>query len=328
VTKKSKYDGVYWDSTKNKWTAQICISGKKYNLGRFDNEDDAGMTNMEAMKSKKTDLDSAIQIVQNGGFFVSKKPLQRGYTFDLDMDHHHGNVFKIGLVSYTHMCSKYQQLNVLWQFYKYCEEEGIRDVMMAGDISDGYNMYPGHLFEVAVHGERAQANYIIENYPKFDDIKTTFIGGNHDESFWKKDGSDICYDVANERNDLIYKGYYLANFDLNGINICLHHGDGGVAYAKSYRPQKLALSKIEDEGIKNPDVLIIGHYHSMCLLPKYIGMYVIQMPCFQGQTPAYMGKKGLSPDIGGIILEIEEKNGKILSTKTQYVGYQAKADDY
>jgi UDP-2,3-diacylglucosamine pyrophosphatase LpxH len=645
---------------------------------------------IEKRRPTKTVLESAIQTVQDSGFFVSKKPLQRGYSFDLDVDHHHGKVYKFGLVSDPHLGSKYQQLDSLWQFYQYCDSEGIRDVFMAGDLSDGFNMYNGHIFELAVHGERAQANYIIENYPKFDDITTTFIGGNHDEAFWKKNGSDICYDVALERPDLVYKGYYLANFNVGGINICLHHGDGGVAYARcfdketeiftkergwvkfcdlttneqvatlnlemdefewqkpteytnqpyngdmihfktrsidllvtpdhrmlvkrsesvlgklnrrnggskeyempskshptidrnwqvvsaadlyddhhrqrwamkrtasnwkgndcsidgfvtipdviygkynkygkgenqsvnaiqkmdlkdaisviawyategslssksvcisqslvanpdnhraicelfdrigyryftsdrsiniaskqlsgwldlqcghgsrnkhlpdwvkqlpksyldivfstmikgdgwidnkgfgyksiskqlrddiqeiafklgyactengdgirisriqieptindkptvehyegniycvsvpntfilvrrngraawsgnSYQPQKLALSKIADDQIKNPDILVIGHYHAMCILPKYINMCIIQMPCFQGMTPAYMGRKGLSPDIGGIVLEVEEKNGTVLSIKTQYVGYKAKENDY
>ena len=33
--------GVRWNTTKNKWTAQICINGKTINLGSFINKDDA-----------------------------------------------------------------------------------------------------------------------------------------------------------------------------------------------------------------------------------------------------------------------------------------------
>jgi hypothetical protein len=34
----SKYKGVYFDKSRNKWAAEITLSGKKIYLGRFDNE--------------------------------------------------------------------------------------------------------------------------------------------------------------------------------------------------------------------------------------------------------------------------------------------------
>ena len=37
----SKYKGVYWDKSKNKWIAGIKINGKRKLLGSFDNEDSA-----------------------------------------------------------------------------------------------------------------------------------------------------------------------------------------------------------------------------------------------------------------------------------------------
>jgi predicted phosphodiesterase len=273
-------------------------------------------------------LSSAMKLVQDGGYFCTKKPLQRGYTFNAMPEPIERNTYKVGLVSDTHLCSSYQQLDSLWKFYETCDNQGVDTVLHAGDISDGYKMYAGHEFELFKHGERAQTQYIIENYPLIDGIKTHFIGGNHDESFHKKFGSDLCYDVSVQRPDILYRGFYLANINIHGINVCLHHGDGGVAYARSYRPQRLALSKIENKGITSPDCLIIGHYHCSCILPDYIGMYTIQMPCFQAATPSYMGRKGLNPDIGGIILEMEIENNKLISTKTQYINYKVKEDDY
>ena len=274
------------------------------------------------------DLDSAIQTIQNAGWFVTKKPLQRNYTFDLDIEPTETNIYKVGIVSDTHLGSKYQQMESLWKFYEKCEREGITTIFHAGDLSDGVNMYNGQQFEIFLHGERAQAQYIIENYPKIDGITTEMIGGNHDESFYKRYGSDICYDVSIQRPDMKYKGFYLANFNIGNINICIHHGDGGVAYARSYKPQKLALSKIENKDTPTPNILAIGHYHATCILPDYVGIYTIQMPAFQSSTPSYMGRKGLNPDIGGIILEFEESEGKLVSTKTQYVNYRTVENDY
>ncbi len=277
----------------------------------------------------KKDLNKAVQLVQNSGLFVTKKPLQRGYKFELDIRPIDDiNTYKVGIVSDTHLGSRYQQLESLWKFYETCYNAGITTILHAGDISDGYKMYPGQEFELFEQGEKNQATYIINNYPSFDGITTYFIGGNHDESFYKRYGSDICYDISIQRPDLIYKSMYLANFDIHGINICLQHPDGSVAYARSYKPQKLAFSQIENQSMKTPNVLAIGHYHCSCILPDYAGIYAIQLPCFQAQTPSYMGKKGLNPDIGGIILEFEEQDGKMISSKTQYIKYQVKLDDY
>ncbi len=299
----------------------------KYYNKKMESENNQLSGETEIEQHTSPEIQDAIQVIQNSGFFVTKKPLQRGYTFDLESDSDI-SIHKIGIVSDTHLGSRYQQLESLWKFYDLCNSEGIDTVLHAGDLSDGYNMYAGQVFELFVHGETAQAKYIIDNYPQIDGINTLLIGGNHDESFYRKYGSDICYNVSVQRPDMQYKGFYLANFNLNGISICLHHGDGSVAYARSYRPQKLALSKIEDKYTRTPDIFAIGHYHTSCILPDYVGIYTIQMPCFQAQTPSYMGKKGLNPDIGGIILEIEEQDGKMISSKTQYVSYAPKEDDY
>ena len=64
------------------------------------------------------------------------------------------------------------------------------------------------------------------------------------------------------------------------------------------------------------------------MLPKYYGMLAVQMPCFQLPTPNYMGRKGLNPDIGGIIMEMEILGEKSISMKTEYVGYKPIEDDY
>lgn len=39
----SQYRGVSWDSTRGRWLAMGHLSGSRRNLGRFDNEEDAGL---------------------------------------------------------------------------------------------------------------------------------------------------------------------------------------------------------------------------------------------------------------------------------------------
>lgn len=41
ITSKSGVKGVYWDTRRAKWHAQIAVNGKSRTLGRFDSKDDA-----------------------------------------------------------------------------------------------------------------------------------------------------------------------------------------------------------------------------------------------------------------------------------------------
>lgn len=44
----SRYKGVCWDPVNQKWVAQICVDGKRRNLGRFTDERDAAMAYAQA----------------------------------------------------------------------------------------------------------------------------------------------------------------------------------------------------------------------------------------------------------------------------------------
>lgn len=41
LKKQSNYEGVYWDSSREKWTSRIYINKKQLSLGRFDTEEEA-----------------------------------------------------------------------------------------------------------------------------------------------------------------------------------------------------------------------------------------------------------------------------------------------
>jgi predicted P-loop ATPase len=49
----SKYIGVYWDKSRNKWTSGIKINGIKKHLGRFQNEYDAHLAYQKALEEIK-----------------------------------------------------------------------------------------------------------------------------------------------------------------------------------------------------------------------------------------------------------------------------------
>ena len=209
------------------------------------------------------------------------------------------NVLKFGLVSDTHLCSKYEKLDELHTFYSICKKVGVRVVLHAGDLVDGSGrIYRGQLNEIHTYGAMRQADYTIKNYPQEEGIKTYFITGNHCDSFFKENGIDIGYLVAEKRKDMIYLGQYQADITLGKVKIRILHADGSNAYALSYRGQKIAEQIPSGQ---KPHILIIGHYHTSHFF-WYRNMNIINAGAFQGQN-SFLMRKGLNPAIGGWICE-------------------------
>jgi hypothetical protein len=265
------------------------------------------------------DIESAMDLLQSKGFFVTKDAQKTDYSFKLDIEPFKGNTIKIGVCGDMHLGSRYQQLTHLHSFYKYCQGKGVRDILCCGDLVDGQKIYKGHEYELFLHGDDSQYEYVISHYPEYQDIKTYFICGNHDESHYKLSGFDIGKHISEKRKDMINLGYHGAYLELSDIPnlIYLHHGSGGVAYARSYKIQKLIEQLSPDQ---KPFMLFEGHYHVSCHLPLYRNVYAWQMPCFQSQTP-YLKAHGLYPEIFGVIVDITIDNGKPVKYENEVVPF-------
>lgn len=211
-------------------------------------------------------------------------------------------VIRFGLISDTHINSKYTQLTYLKQFYSLCNDLGIHTVYHGGDIDDGENMRPGHAYENYNQGADEHIEHIVKVYPKYDNINTYFILGNHDASFRKHCGLDIGKQIESKRPDMHYLGRDIANIDIGyGIKLCLRHPWTGSAYALSYRPQKI-VEAYESACTDKPDILAIGHFHKLEYL-YYHNVHVLQTGSFQMATPFMIGK-GISAAMGGWIVEV------------------------
>jgi len=279
-------------------------------------------------ESVNVDDEKLINEMQERGYFVTKAPKRQDYTFTPSLTEFEGETIKVGIVSDTHLCSRYQQLTHLHSFYELCKKRGIEQIFHAGDITDGQSVYKGHEFELFLHGADAQVDYCVKNYPKVDGIKTIFVCGNHDESHWNKAGVDVGKAIAKRRKDMKYLGFHGAYIALNGNKkaIYLHHGAGGCAYARSYKIQKLIEQFSPDQ---KPYMLFVGHYHVSNWLPMYRNVSAWTLPCFQGQT-SYLKRRGLYPELGGLIMEfVVGKNNKPILPKFEFVPfYVPKNDDY
>jgi hypothetical protein len=220
-----------------------------------------------------------------------------------------GSFFDVGLVSDTHLACKEERLDALHNQSDLFAAEGIRTVLHAGNIVDGY---VPRINGGSVHctGIDDQVQYVIDNYPKRDGIATHFITGDDHEGWWMKEGFNFGAYLEmlarrQGRTDLNYVGHVEADVEVNTgaarpTIIKVQHPGGGSSYARSYAGQKQVEAF---QGGEKPAILVQGHYHvSNYMLERNI--HVIGMPGFQDQT-IFARKKRLRMDVGGAILRFK-----------------------
>ena len=249
-------------------------------------------------------------------FWIPTSPLRENLTKEFTLDKSGSGWRKLGLVSDTHMNSKYEADTELQQIYDTFADESIELVAHAGDLTDGNGrMYRGHLNEINRYGYQNILDDTIRRYPKRDSMASAVISGNHDMSFWKSEGADIIREFANRRDDIKYLGQLSAIMEIDGLKTYLVHADGGMPYARSYKIQKMVEQMHE-----KPDLLFRGHLHVAMYLP-YIGVHNFESGCFQKQTP-YLARKGLHPEVGGWIIEFKmDKFGNLEEIKPRWLDY-------
>ena len=185
------------------------------------------------------------------------------------------------LISDTHLCSKYDRLDILRYLYDKADREGVRYVLHSGDFTDGRSNRPEQVYELREASYDGQIDYCVDKYPKANDITTFAISGNHDDWWYKSNGSDIVNAISKRRDDIVYLGPDVADLKIGKLKIHLFHGKGSQAYAKSYKAQKyLDAMPIKDR----PHILQLGHIHQ-AFFYKQDHTHVFQTGCLEDQTP-------------------------------------------
>ncbi len=259
--------------------------------------------------------------IEQGKIRTSRPDANRETVVDLGSDH-----IRLGIVSDTHGGSRYEQLTALRSFYAYADAQKVDAFVHAGDMTQGSDrMHRGMELEVHAHGADAQVAYVANTYPvPRKGIKTYAIAGNHDDSFLKDGGVNVVRRIAAQRPDIVYIGQDAAYLTLGNLRIYVIHPDGGGAYAKSYKGQKISEAVPQERGVA---LLLIGHYHNEATF-KWRGSRVLQLPCFQSQY-AWLARKALNPDIGGIIADLWlDDDGRLRRFRYEYVDYPALDEDW
>lgn len=227
-------------------------------------------------------------------------------------------IVRFAVVADTHIGSRFSRLSALADFYRRLADEGIGEVFHVGDLLDGHGMYRGQEWEQDVHGFDAQIQYAVEHYPRIAGIRTRLIAGNHDLSYLKVTGADPLVRVAQLRDDIEYLGPYSAWVNVTArFRAYLVHPNGGPAYARSYKLQKLIESF---QGGRKPNLLIAGHWHEWVVLWER-NVWAMMAGCWQDQTD-YMRRKALQPKVGGTIVTVRlDQDGAIQSFEPRFVAY-------
>jgi predicted phosphodiesterase len=234
------------------------------------------------------------------------------------------NTIWFGVIGDTHYGSLYECKDELAAMYRAFKAAGVKNVLHAGDLIDGHRVYRGQEFELHRHGWAEQRDHFVKHAPKESGITTYFITGNHDASMKKAAGMDVGAELADRRKDWHFCGEDYAAIDFvtgNGrkFKVAMIHPSGGSAYALSYRPQKIAE---QIEGGSKPNLLAVGHYHKAEFMPSYRNIAVLQVGCFQRQTP-FMVTKGLAAHVGGWIVRVtvQSKNALSNSIQAEFVAF-------
>lgn len=214
----------------------------------------------------------------NGEVIKLKKPTQNNDIYELPNNIEH---LKLLLISDTHLCSKYDRLDILNYLYDKAEDRGIKYVLHCGDVLDGlYVNRPQHIYELRCVGFDEHLDYVVNKYPHFSG-KTFFIGGNHMDTYFKNGGSDMGKAISREREDLVYLNPDTADLKIGKVGIHMHHGGGGRSYSLSYKLQRYVETLPQDKKI---DIVMQGHFHNAMYM-YYMGKHCFQVGALEDETP-------------------------------------------
>ena len=243
------------------------------------------LTICEELELKDYEVIGLVELMKQDGELVDyvdgqiiklKKPLKSNDVYKIPNNLER---LRLLLISDTHICSKYERLDILNYLYDKANKKQVNYILHSGDLTDGLSNRQQQLYELKEISYDGQRDYTIEKYPK-SNIPTYLIAGNHDLWWVKQCGTDIVKDICKNRDDLIYLGSDCEDLQIGKLKIRLYHGKGG-GYAKSYKLQKY-LDAIPIE--ERPHILQTGHIHQAFYM-KQDNTHCFQTSCLQDLTP-------------------------------------------
>lgn len=275
------------------------------------------LTICEELELKDYEVIGLVELMKQDGELVDyvdgqiiklKKPLKSNDVYKIPNNLER---LRLLLISDTHLCSKYDRLDILNYLYDKADKKQVNYILHSGDLTDGLSNRQQQLYELKEISYDGQRDYTIDKYPK-SNIPTYLIAGNHDLWWVKQCGTDIVKDICKNRDDLIYLGSDCEDLQIGKLKIRLYHGKGG-GYAKSYKLQKY-LDAIPIE--ERPHILQTGHIHQAFYM-KQDNTHCFQTSCLQDLTP-FERSMGFSNDKSCWWVSINfDNNGNVYSVEQE-----------
>ena len=236
------------------------------------------------------------------------------------------NTFKFVAISDTRIGSKSQQLSILHDIYQKAQDLGYTTIIHCGNITEG--LYPtNHEYSDStfLDDSQIQVDYITQNYPKYDGIKTYFVTGTKDQRHLKINNVNIGRRINNQRDDLIYIGQNSCIINIDNAKMQVLSSILAKTYTVSYRiQQQIDSFRSEDK----PDILLLGGLLQMEKL-THRGVSAISVPSVCATTDE-MKEKRHANTIGAWYITVKtDKKGNLLSVNAMdSVYYTTDKDDY
>ncbi len=223
---------------------------------------------------------------------------------------------RFGVVADTHFGSPTFDLGVLRAAYRHFAEQGITDVLHAGNVLAGKAEKRYRQADRLTEDLEEQIQLLQEQYPRQQGIKTHFILGHADRTF-ENDQINPGHEICDARNDFHYLGVVETDlvFSPEGkkpFSIRMYNERPIYTYGVSYQPQKKLASMT---GGDKPSIWLVSGtqqlWHS-----RYQDVEAIKLPGLQHQT-LKMRDRAYSGNVGFLILNVVPEEHKVrLYTET------------
>ncbi len=258
---------------------------------------------------KNTGVNFVIVAKDDGIYLINQgdKNYRRDYTYSFSTDENHKKKFLV--ISDLRMGSIFAQPSILNEVYLKAYNQGVRDVLIAGNITEGlYKITSNNIYTLIVKDTMSQAKYVVDNFPYIEGMTTYFITGKKDHTHLVANKMDIGKQISLGREDLNYIGNTRCNINIDNTSLFLINRTQRKTYTQSYRAQKLIdAMRSEDK----PDIILYG---GLLQSEKftYRDVKVMSIPSMCASTWE-MEEKEYANTVGAWVMEIEtDKHGKFV----------------
>lgn len=257
--------------------------------------------------------DAELQQLAAGGMHT---PTESKVSYNFD-----GKKIKIGVISDTHLGSKFTNVDRLYSAFDKFKSEKINFAVHCGDVFEGVSSRAGHVYELTHVGYQAQLEHGQEVFDckRWGNVPMYMIDGNHDRWYIQSAGAMIVKELCAANRNLYFLGHDEGDIQINKkIKIKLWHGEDGSSYAFSYRIQKIVESF---SGGEKPSILFCGHAHKSFYV--FIrNVHCISAAAIQSQSKWMRSKRHASHGGFWIVEAITNAEGIVAFTQTWYPFYE------